>query len=104
MTEKSTVIVRDSSHGAIFEVRVQPRAKRTAVLGVLEGRLKIALTAPPVDGRANEYLIEFLAEIFGVPRSSVRLLGGERSRNKRVEIAHRSAAQLSALIAPQLAE
>ncbi len=94
--------VRDTPQGATFEVRVQPRAKRTAILGVLDGRLKIALASPPVDGRANEELQRFFAELFSVPRSAVTLLAGESSRNKRVAVSNRTSAQIRAAIEPAL--
>lgn len=87
--------VRDTAQGAVFEARVHPRAKRTEVLRVLDGRLKIALASPPVDGRANQELVRFLAEMFGVPRSSVCILAGEQGRNKRIAVAQRTAAQIA---------
>lgn len=69
-----------------FSVRVQPRAARSAVAGIHGDAVKIRLAAPPVDGAANEELVIFLAEIFAVPRRSVRILAGESSRSKVVEI------------------
>jgi uncharacterized protein len=74
---------------ASITVRVQPRASRTAVTGVLNEKeqiWKIALAAPPVDGEANEALIRFFAGLFGVPRSAVSILRGEKSRNKVLRI------------------
>ena len=79
--------VRDTSSGASFAVRVQPRARRNAVTGVAGKVLKIALTAPPVEGRANEACIEFLAGVLSVPRSSVTIAAGLRNRNKTVRVA-----------------
>jgi uncharacterized protein (TIGR00251 family) len=90
--------IRDTPQGAVFQVRVQPRAKRTAIIAVIDGRLKIALAAPPVDGRANEELQRFLAEVFKVSRTSVGLLAGEHSRDKRIAIAHRTSTQISSAI------
>jgi uncharacterized protein len=69
-----------------FSVRVQPRASRNEVVGVHGDAIKIRLSAPPVDGAANEELVIFLAGIFAVPRRSVRILAGEASRSKVVEI------------------
>lgn len=69
-----------------IEIRVQPRAGRTEVVGIHGRRIKIRIAAPPVDGKANTELIEFLAATFGVARSQVELLSGETSRNKRVRI------------------
>jgi uncharacterized protein (TIGR00251 family) len=69
-------------------LHVQPRASRTEIVGVQHGRLKIKLTAPPVDGQANAEMVKLLAKQFGVSRSQVTLLSGETGRDKRVCIAH----------------
>jgi uncharacterized protein len=69
-----------------LEVRVQPRASRDEIAGVLDGVLKIRLRAPAVENRANEALVEFLAHLLKTSKSAVRILGGERSRTKRIEI------------------
>ncbi len=98
MNEENSIEVWDTQQGTVFEVRVQPRAKRTTILGVLDGRLKIALASPPIDGRANEELQDFLAELFGVRRNAIVVLTGGHSRNKRVLISHRHSAQISAAI------
>ncbi|HVM76384.1 MAG TPA: DUF167 domain-containing protein [Candidatus Saccharimonadales bacterium] len=80
-------ISEDLARGTVsFVVRVQPRAGRDAVAGTLGGALKIRLSAPPVDGRANEALIEFLSSILKTSKSAVRIRSGEQSRSKRVEI------------------
>lgn len=67
-------------------VRVQPRARCDELVGPADGHLKIRLTAPPIEGKANARLTSFLAEAFGVPRSRVELLAGEHARLKRVRI------------------
>ncbi len=67
-------------------VKVQPRAKRTELGGKSEDAYKVRLAAPPVDGKANDELVRFFAERFGVARSAVRIVRGETSRNKVVEI------------------
>ena len=67
-------------------VRVQPRASRDAIAGEFEGALKVRLTAPPVDDRANDSLRRFLAARLNIPFSAVRIAGGEKSRTKRIEI------------------
>lgn len=69
-----------------FRVRVQPRASRDEVAGEMGGALKVRLQAPAVEDRANEALVEFLAQLLKRPKAAVRLLSGERSRIKRVEI------------------
>jgi len=69
-----------------FAVRVQPRASRDEIAGEWQDGLKIRLTAPPVDDRANDALRRFLAASLKVPLSAVRIAAGERSRTKRVEV------------------
>lgn len=76
-----------ASGTVVVAVRVQPRASRDEVVGEMDGALKIRLQAPAVEGRANEALIDFLAELLKLPKSAVRILSGDRSRIKRVEIA-----------------
>jgi uncharacterized protein (TIGR00251 family) len=70
----------------VIELHVQPRASRSAVDGLHADRLRVRLRAPPVDGRANEALVELLAEAFSVPRSRVRIEHGATGRHKRVRI------------------
>ena len=70
----------------IVDVRVIPRARQTAFGGERDGVFIIRLVAPPVEGAANEALVTFLADRLGLPRRAVRIVRGERSRNKRIEI------------------
>lgn len=70
----------------IFAVRVQPRASKDEIVGEIAGAIKIRLQAPASEGRANETLIEFLAQLLKTPKGAVRILSGERNRIKRVEI------------------
>jgi uncharacterized protein (TIGR00251 family) len=70
----------------LLRIRVQPRSSRDQVEGWHGGALKIRLTAPPVDGRANERLIEMLAQEFGVAKRQVELISGESGRDKRARI------------------
>jgi uncharacterized protein len=83
---------------ASFVVRVQPRASRDEIAGEYQGGLKIRLTAPPVDDRANESLRKLLAARLNVPLSAVRIASGERSRTKRVEVSGISAAMIESLL------
>ncbi len=86
--------VRDTPAGATFQVKVHPRARKNAITGVVGDALKLALTSPPVEGRANEACIAFLADVLNVPRSSVRIAAGETSRQKVIRIAGVQAAQV----------
>ena len=70
----------------IFAVRVQARASKDEIAGEMGGALKVRLKAPAVEDRANEALVEFLAELLKTSRSAVSILSGERSRIKRIEI------------------
>jgi uncharacterized protein (TIGR00251 family) len=79
-------MVKFSASGVEIDVRVIPRASKTRLAGERDGRLLVRLAAPPVDGAANSLLIEFLTQILGVPRRSVRLLAGARSREKRIAV------------------
>ena len=69
-----------------FPVRVQPRASKNEIAGVMGGALKIRLQAPALENRANEALVEFLALLLKTPKAAVRILSGDRSRTKRIEI------------------
>jgi uncharacterized protein len=82
----------------IFSVRVQPRASKDEIAGEMGGALKVRLRAPAVEDRANEALVEFLAELLITPKSAVRILSGERSRTKRVEIRGVTRQQILALL------
>lgn len=91
-------VTAHAERGAVtFAVRVQPRASKNEISGVVEGALKIRLQAPAVEDRANEALCGFLAELLKRPKSAVRILSGERSRTKFVEIFGVTAAEVEAL-------
>jgi uncharacterized protein (TIGR00251 family) len=85
--------------GVILTVRVQPRASKTEISGVIEGALKVRLQEPALEGRANEALCEFLAHLLKTPKSAVRIFSGHRSRSKRLEIRGVTEQQVIALIA-----
>lgn len=73
----------DHPEGCILPVWAQPGARKAGILGEQAGALKVAVTAPPEDGRANQALIELLREVLGLKRSQVELIGGATSRHKR---------------------
>jgi uncharacterized protein len=81
-----------------FAVRIQPRASRDEIVGEHQDALKIRLTAPPVDDRANEALRKLLASRLNVPLAAVRIAAGERSRTKRIEILGVTAAMIQELL------
>lgn len=82
-----------------FRVRLQPRASRDEVVGLMQGALRIRLTAPPLEGRANRRLLEFLAKLLGLPKSQVQLLKGDKSRLKTIGVKGLRPVKLRARIA-----
>jgi len=95
-----TVLEIQERNGAVvFQVRVRPRASKDEVSGEICGALKVRLQASAVEGRANEALIEFLAQLLKTPKSAVRILSGDRSRTKRIEIRGVTGQQIQALLA-----
>src|SRR5215831_19289727 len=90
--------VRETAQGAIFAVKVQPRARKNAITGTVGEALKLSLTAPPVEGRANQAVIEFLADLFAIPRASVTITTGATSRLKRVCVSGMSSAAVQQIL------
>ena len=78
--------IRDTPQGATFSIKVHPRAKRDGITGEVGEALKLSLTTPPVDGRANQSCIDFFAKLLKVSRSSVTIAAGESSRNKVIRV------------------
>jgi uncharacterized protein len=92
--------VRDIADGCTVSVRVHPGARKNTVNGVHDGAVKISLTVPPVDGRANEALIAFVAEVLGIPRARVSLVAGATSRTKVLRVTGKSAAEAKTALFP----
>jgi hypothetical protein len=90
--------LRDTADGCILAARVHPGARRNEITGAHDGALKISLTTPPTDGRANDALIAFIAELLRIPRSRIMLLTGASSRSKTLRIATKSAAEVLAAL------
>jgi uncharacterized protein (TIGR00251 family) len=96
----SAAFTRDAPDGCILTVRIHPGAHRIAITGVHAEALKISLTTPPVDGRANEALIALLADTLRLPKARITLLTGATSRSKTLRIAGKSAAEVRAALDP----
>ncbi len=79
------------SGGVCLNILVQPRSSKSELAGMQQGRLKIRIAAPPVDGEANDELVRFLARFFDRPKSSVRILQGHRGKQKRAQLTGMSA-------------
>jgi uncharacterized protein (TIGR00251 family) len=92
------ITLRDTPEGCLLPVRVHPGARKNAVTGVHDGALKISLTTPPTDGRANNALTSLLAERLHVPRLRITLVAGATSRSKTLRIAGKSAAEVQAAL------
>lgn len=88
------ISIRESDGGATFAIRVHPRAKKNGITGEIGDALKVALTAPPVEGKANEACVDFFAKLLKVPRSSVTIASGLNGRNKVIRVAGVTAQQV----------
>lgn len=100
MSDMFAEIAENVSAGTVtFSVRVQTRASKDEVVGLIDGALKIRLETPAVENWANEALVEFLAQLLKTPKSTVRILGGERSRRKSIEICGVTKRQILGLLA-----
>jgi uncharacterized protein (TIGR00251 family) len=95
--------VREVPGGVELVVFCQPRAARSALIGMHGGALKAKVKAPPVEGKANEALLDLLAEALRAPRARLTLVSGEQSRNKRIQVAGVDAAGASAALSAALA-
>ena len=93
------VVIQNSTSGVTFAVKVHPRAKKNAITGEVGDALKVALTAAPADGKANEACIEFFAKLLKVPRSSVTIASGQTGRNKVIRVAGVTAQQVRGRLA-----
>ena len=91
--------IQESGSGVTFAVKVHPRARKNAITGELGNSLKLSLTSPPVEGRANEACVEFFANLLKVPRSSVTIASGQTSRQKVIRVSGLSAEELRRRIA-----
>jgi uncharacterized protein len=86
--------IHETPEGVTFAVKVHPRAKKNAITGELGDALKVSLTAPPIDGKANQACIEFFAKLLKVPRSSVTIASGQSSRQKVIRVIGLSAEEV----------
>jgi uncharacterized protein len=98
-----SLTLRATAHGCTLNVRVHPGARRNAITGIHDGALKISLTTPPADGRANAALIAFLAEALSIPRANITLTTGATSRSKTLHLEGLTPDALTAALEPNLA-
>ena len=97
------MIVRPTDAGCTLSVRVHPGARRNAIIGTHADALKISLSTPPTDGRANAALIAFLAERLNIPRASIVLISGATSRSKTLRLTGITTAEAEARLLSDLA-
>jgi len=90
--------IRETAAGVVFRIRVVPRASRCEVAGIQDDALKLRITAPPVEGKANEECIRLLAELLGVKKTQVTIVAGHASRIKTVSVEGRKAREIAAVI------
>jgi len=93
-----TLKITEQDGAITFDIRVAPRASRVAVLGVHDGALKVALTAPPVEGAANAALVKFLSKQLHVPKRAIEIVRGDHGRSKTLRVEGVTAADLRALL------
>ena len=92
------VAIHERDGGVTFAVKVHPRAKKNGITGEIGDALKVSLTAPPANGKANEACIEFFAKLLKVPRSSVTIASGQSNRNKVIQVVGRTAQEVRKLL------
>lgn len=97
---KQPLAVRADDTAVSFAVHVTPRSSRNAILGIREGALRVALTAPPVEGEANAALVELIAKALSVSKRTVTVMRGDRSRRKTVRVEDVGAEQVRRLVDP----
>ena len=86
--------IHQSGQAVTFALKIHPRAKKNAITGELGDALKVSLTAPPIEGRANDACIDFFAKLLKLPRSSVTIASGHSSRNKVIRVVGLSAQEV----------
>jgi uncharacterized protein (TIGR00251 family) len=94
--------VRETEEGVTFAIRVLPRSSKCELAGIQGNALKIRITAPPVEGRANEECIRFLASLFNVKKIRIAIEAGHKSKNKRVSIAGLTSVDVRAVLSEDL--
>jgi uncharacterized protein (TIGR00251 family) len=79
-------LIKETPDGVIFNIRVLPRSSRCEIAGIQNDALKLKITAPPVEGKANEECIRFLSDTLGIKRNRISIIAGRKSKNKSVAI------------------
>lgn len=91
-------LITEVADGVVIRLHLQPRASRTEICGIQGEELKVRVTSPPVDDAANRLCLEFFAKLFRLPKSSLEIISGHKSRHKRLSVSGTSLKDASALI------
>lgn len=94
--------LQETADGAVLQIQVQPRSSRNQLVGLQGDALKVKLTSPPVEGAANKACCAYFAKLFGIAKSSVELIAGDKSRQKRVLLRGLDAATVAAVLESHL--
>jgi len=95
---KMAFLIDDSNDGILLSVYIQPRSSSNKIAGQHGDALKICITTPPIEGKANKAVIAFLAKFFGLPKSSVTIKSGKKSRTKNIKLAGVSRSQAEKIL------
>ena len=95
-------LINKGSHQIILNLYVQPKSSRTRITGLHDGAIKLSITAPPVEGKANTQVTTLIAKLFKIPKSAVTLLSGHQGRHKRIGITGINQDQIQQILTPLL--
>ncbi len=99
------ICLEDGPDGSVLiRLHVQPKASANRICGIYDGALKLRITAPPVDGKANSMIISFFAKLFKVPKALVLISSGQNSRRKKVKISKMGLAEVEAILQSKIDE
>ncbi len=92
--------IRETDKGTVLEIRVLPRSSRCEIAGIQDGALKLKITAPPVEGKANEECIRFISDLLRIRKSAVTIIAGEKSKNKTILVSGMTAKEIEKVLRP----
>jgi uncharacterized protein (TIGR00251 family) len=94
------ISIKETTDGVVFNIRVLPRSSRCELTGIQDDALKLKITAPPVEGKANEECIGFLSKLLGIRKSSIKIIAGHKTKNKRVLVSGIKKEDIESIIGP----
>jgi hypothetical protein len=93
------ISIKETKDGVVFDVRVLPRSSRCEIAGIQGEALKIKITAPPVDGKANDECVKFLSDWLGIKKSRITIISGHTSKNKRIAVSGVTVRDMETIVA-----